>query len=208
MGRFAPVNQLDPHWVPRLPDLGRGSSALRGSIQRAQASGRRDSTSLSSRSPVDRPALASSLMISAALATSSVLPGGATGPLARSLSHSNPCRGTRSPACAGRAGRLEAARGRFDTDVSGVAAGRCEALLAACFSLAAGRPLARAGAVLAVAAAALALRAAARRGLERCGRVRGKFESTPWPFGRSLFFGVLMCTSLLNVSVRADRQTL
>jgi hypothetical protein len=90
-----------------------------------------------------------------------------------------------------------------------------------------GRPFERAGAVLAASAglatraepvagalaAALAARAAARRGLERCGRVRGSLESTPSPFtegspgrsgvalaGRSPSFGGLIGTSLLIAS--------
>src|SRR5216684_956069 len=29
MGRFAPADHVDPHWVPRLPELGFGSSACR-----------------------------------------------------------------------------------------------------------------------------------------------------------------------------------
>ncbi len=51
---------------------------------------------MSSRSPVEKPALASSPKISAAVATSSAPPGGATGPLARSKSDSKPCLGTSS----------------------------------------------------------------------------------------------------------------
>jgi hypothetical protein len=63
---------------------------------RDQGSGRRDKTSLSTRSPLDSPALASSPTISTADATSSGPPGGCTGPLTLSLAHSKPCVGTRS----------------------------------------------------------------------------------------------------------------
>src|SRR5580692_9515390 len=61
---------------PVCLDLSLGSSALRGSIQSAQDRGRRASTSLNRRSPVENPALASSPISSAAPATNSVAPGG------------------------------------------------------------------------------------------------------------------------------------
>jgi hypothetical protein len=64
--------------------------------KRDQDSGRREKTSLTSRSPVEMPALAISLTISAAVASISAPPGGCTGPLMRSPSLSNPCRGTAS----------------------------------------------------------------------------------------------------------------
>jgi hypothetical protein len=60
--------------------------------------------------------------------------------------------------------------------------------------------------------AALSRRAAARRAVERCGRVRGRFASTPWalsdPLGRPLLsLAALTGTSLLNPLLQALRQS-
>jgi hypothetical protein len=66
--------------------------------------------------------------------------------------------------------------------------------------LTAGAGLTAAGAGSAALALAVALRAAARRGLERCGRVRGRFASTPWLSRGSLSLGALTPTSLLNAA--------
>jgi len=163
----------------------------------AQESGRRDSTSLSRRSPVDRLAFVSSPTISATDATSSAPPGGCTVLLERSLSHSNPCLGAGSTWATGRVGRGRALPERCplaDPRVLApapprvlaeprVPAGRLAVDVAVLGGLVETRPLELAGAALALvdsaAAAAVAARAAARRGLERCGRVRGRLDRTP-----------------------------
>ena len=62
---------------------------------------------MSRRSPVAIPDFASSPTISTAEATSSVPPGGWTGPRARSASDSNPCLGTAPLSRAGVAARRE-----------------------------------------------------------------------------------------------------
>lgn len=174
------------------------------------------------RSPVDTLALASSLTISAAVAISSVPPGGWTGPLARSMSDSNPCRGTESSTGRGaRFGALPAGLAFFvlvavfTRGVLPVA--RCGrgpvggTAFAFVFGLALAAELERvlvcalvvASGVLDELAAELALRAAVRRALERWGRVRGRLASTPTPAsglrGRPLpSIDVLIGTSLLN----------
>src|SRR5437879_1095656 len=108
MGRFAPADHVDPHWVPRLPELGFGSSAWRQYTDRRQGE-RRERTSLSRRSPVETPDLANSPTISRAEVMSSVAPGGWTLSRVPSPSDSNPCRGTGPPRRARLA--LAAARG-------------------------------------------------------------------------------------------------
>lgn len=94
---------------------------------------------------MDTPAFASSLTISAAVATNSAPPGGCTGPLARSISDSNPCRGTDSSTSgAARLGALRCGLEAFElvaVFTSGVrvalaGALRAEALGAALVSLA------------------------------------------------------------------------
>ena len=67
------------------------------------------------------------------------------------------------------------------------------------------------GVLAAGSAAAVALRAAALRGLERCGRVWGRFASTPslapGSLGRPLLsLGALIGTSLLKRALQAERQ--
>jgi hypothetical protein len=213
-----------------------------------QESGSREKTSLSRRSPVESPAFASSPTISAAAEISSAPPGGATAPSV-SPSLSNPWRGAGSCSGAfgrGGAGRF-AARARFARtalDGRGVAGDAFAAAAAedsvtastARFSVARGfgwdfeRAAVRLFAVgfaglarvvlRGAAGSALASRAAARRALERCGRVRGRFASTP-PSLRGVFVALLltsasaMCTSLLKVaagtlpgSLQASRQTI
>jgi hypothetical protein len=198
-----------------------------------QESGSREKTSLSRRSPVESPAFASSPTISAAAETSSAPPGGATAPSV-SPSHSNPWRGAGSCGGAiGRGGAARfVARVRFvrtALDGRGVAgdvfaAADAEDPVTAStarfsvtrgfgcdFERAAVRLLAVGFAGLArvvlrgAAGSALAPRAAARRALERCGRVRGRFASTP-PSLRGVFVALPltsasgMCTSLLKVA--------
>ncbi len=218
---------------PARPDLSRGGSALRGSIQSAPArlrvgaqdSGRRASTSLNRRSPVESPALASSPTISAADASSSAPPGGCTAPLVRSApSHSKPCRGTALLDAAAAAPRAEPARERWEPP--GLRAPACAPrapVLAELFAgefrepatpagadppallrEADGRPLELSGLAVEGPPAALASRAAARRGVDRCGRVRGRLDRTPdrshapsacWSLGS---VGPLTPTSLLK----------
>lgn len=156
----------DPHWVPRLPRPGPWELGVAGSIPIdagcAQGRGRREKTSLSTRSPLVRPALASSPTISTADATSSAPPGGCTGPLTLSPWHSNPCLGTGSRAARALAGRL-------DWPALGLGASSSRGWDAAL------RPARAPG----LRGSEAALRAAALRGLERCGRVRGRFARTP-----------------------------
>ena len=71
----------------------RGQAVRRGRKYTGGAQ-ERGSSERSSRSPVEKPAFVSSPTISAAEVSSSVPPGGRTGPRARSLSLSKPCRGT------------------------------------------------------------------------------------------------------------------
>jgi hypothetical protein len=137
----------------------RGGRGAVGPFLRAQVSGRREKTSLSSRSPLETLALVSSLTISAAELSSSIAPGGATLPLA-SLSHSKPCTG--------------ASCWRFGARVGGDA--RRVRVARGCRGAALrGRARVVAGAVVPA-----PLRWAMRRALGRCGRVRGRFASTPW----------------------------
>jgi len=181
------------------------------SIQIAQEGDRREKTSLSRRSPVARPDFASSPTISTADVTSSVPPGGWTGPRARSASLSKPCLGTDARARADPAGRLEAlALRRLAGELAAAFGllGRLRAVVApaACDLRVEGR-LAGAGLSLAVLAAPVDERAAARRGLVRPGRVRGRFartlsRSSADPGRPSLWFGPLMRTSLLNAGPR------
>jgi hypothetical protein len=170
------------------------------SIQTSQESGRREMTSLSRRSPAENPAFVSSPTISATDATSSAAPGGCTGPLAASASHSKPCRGAAS--CLEPRARRETDVGRWaDVRPRADPPGRLEALgarLPVEARAAAGRPAARSavdsaglcgnpgrsapllGAVSAPARPAF--RAATRRRLARWGRVRGRLPRTPCSF--------------------------
>ena len=84
---------------PSGPELVQGPRRAGPNVDgrpRVSESGRRETTSLSRRSPVESPAFASSPTISAAVATSSAPPGGCTAPLAVSPSDSKPCRGAAS----------------------------------------------------------------------------------------------------------------
>ncbi len=103
MRRYGPCGPIRPGGStsirigsPACRELALGSSAWRQYTDRPQEGDRREKTSLSRRSPVERPDFASSPTISTAEATSSVPPGGSTGPRARSASDSNPCLGTAS----------------------------------------------------------------------------------------------------------------
>jgi hypothetical protein len=121
----------------------------------------------------------------------------------RSPSHSNPCRGAGSAVAAGLTGFARGSTG-LAARLCGALTARFEAAAVALAAGAGGRPLAEAVAAPLPAAAA-ALRAAARRGLDRCGRVRGSCDKTPAaspevaarvPFvargGRLLSFGALI----------------
>jgi hypothetical protein len=152
----------------------------------AQEPGRRESTSRSRRSPPTTPALASSPRSSAADATSSSPPGGETGPLARSPSHSKPCLGTGST-------MRRAAPGR---GTAGLCLGDDEALargfagfadaLAGCPARAPDGSSGDAILVRWARSASSERRAAVRRGVARWGRVRGRLARTPAPSaGRS-----------------------
>jgi hypothetical protein len=171
-----------------------------------QDSGSREKTSLSKRSPVDNPAFASSPTISAAEATSSAAPGGCTGPLAASPSHSKPCLGAASRVEIRRLG-ADVFR-RADAPPRTDLRGRSVVLSAgspASGRAAAGRSApARAGPAPAVCVGGAdfcprlggapsaperppaLVRAATRRRLARCGRVRGRLARTPcsscWAF--------------------------
>lgn len=125
-----------------------------------QPGGNRAKRSFNRRAPPETPAFASSPASSAAEETSSEAPGGCTGPLAISPSTSKPCLGTASLRGVAPVERLVLVGGL--RTLARLAAGACVDAFAEVF---AGAPA--------------ALRAASRRGLERCGRVRGRLARTP-----------------------------
>src|SRR6516165_3143778 len=157
--------------------------------------------SRSRRSPADRPPLASSARISAAEPSSSAPPGGCTGPLAALLSASKPCLGA---ACwAPVRPRLDAARARVALAFARLdAGGLAVAGLRAAPSCPRGRRRAAAAVPCPV---VLAARAAARRGLERCGRERGRFARTLFSSPGSVVRPSLCSTSLTATSSRTQQ---
>ena len=193
--------RLDPHWVPRLPRPGSRQLGVAGSIQTALRSASSSSGERQAREDVLEQALAGGEPGLRQLADDLGGGGqelGAAGRLHRAAARARLAlealpagpadarrmlrRGARASRLGARAGRASALRARWRSPgrlPSRACVGARRARVFAGARVAGRRSVAVACARARGPAAAAALRAAARRGLERCGRVRGRLASTP-----------------------------